>query len=178
MFVVQKLLYCVHSFCAQADPHIPVVNPTSLYKLAVNTEGELFQVPRITSALVFLISKYSTTAYFSIASFTNYICVLPFASNIVHIHCMYVCTLIPFLHLDIIYSCTITEDNVYSMLLLNFIGPRTTEVKPNPKVRQELDVLQDEFNAILRLALASFESHAVPLSIFRLEVTNLSVSQK
>ena len=51
-------------------------------------------------------------------------------------------------------------------------------MKPDPKVRQDIDELQDEFNDILVLAQESFESHAVPLKKFRLSVTSLCVNQK
>ena len=51
-------------------------------------------------------------------------------------------------------------------------------MKPDPKVRQDIDELQDEFDDILVLAQESFVLRAVPLKKFRLSVTSLCVNQK
>ena len=53
-----------------------------------------------------------------------------------------------------------------------------TEVKPNKKIREDLDMLQSEFRDILILSRKSFELHPVPLDDVRLWVASLCVDQQ
>jgi len=53
-----------------------------------------------------------------------------------------------------------------------------TEAKPNKKLREDLEELQEEFSDILISAQTSFVSQQVPLDQVRLWVTNLCVDQK
>ena len=59
-----------------------------------------------------------------------------------------------------------------------FLGKSPKEEKPNPKVRNEIMKLQENFDDVLVLVQRSFKSHAVPVEDLRLRVTSLCVSQK